>query len=202
MKILFSDAQFQFRNLNRFQDDSTSACSLYRNQTFQRLHGIEIGIKHFCFIQIRYNSGVQIFVIRSLMADGNLIAGKVYIKIGHSSDYNKPLRPDELAGWYRGTQNQHRTKTQNHLLAVFKQTFPSECLKITILQPKICMSTKDILLSSLENRHPPDNQKLSGLYPIKKGVTNSYPTHLRLITKSYPNCIHICYQGGADSLMV
>ncbi len=45
------------------------------------------------------------------------------------------------------------------------------------------------------------NQTLSGLYPIKKGVINSYPTHKRLITNSYPNCIHICYQGGADSLI-
>ncbi len=53
----------------------------------------------------------------------------------------------------------------------------------------------------IENRHPPDNQTLSGLYPIQKGVINSYPTHKRLITKSYPNCIHICYQRGADSLI-
>ncbi len=51
------------------------------------------------------------------------------------------------------------------------------------------------------NRHPPDNQTLFGLYPIKKGVINSYPTHKRLIKKSYPNCIHICYLGGADSLL-
>ncbi len=55
-------------------------------------------------------------------------------------------------------------------------------------------------LAKIENRHPPDTQTLSGLYPIKKGVINSYPTHKRLITKSYPNCIHIYYQGGADSL--
>ncbi len=53
----------------------------------------------------------------------------------------------------------------------------------------------------IENQHPSGNQTLSGLYPIKKGLINSYPTHKRLITKSYPNCIHFCYQGGADSLI-
>ncbi len=59
----------------------------------------------------------------------------------------------------------------------------------------------NLAFQALENRHPPDNKTLSSLYPTKKGVIYSYPTHKRLITKSYPNSIHICCQGGADSLI-